>query len=81
MSYAIYMIHGIPAIPVVFVLRKFGALGGPAAAGAAIATYLAVLLAACLIYAYFETSARRWISSLGAREAAIGPALTLQAVL
>lgn len=78
-SYVIYMIHGVPAIPIVFVLRKFGALGSPVAAGAAVATYLAVLIAACFIYTYFETPARRWIGSLGTREAAANPAFTLQA--
>lgn len=80
-SYAIYMIHGVPAIPIVFVLRKFGALGTPLAAGAALATYFAVLIAACLIYRYFETPARRWISSLGTRDAATNPAFTLQAAV
>lgn len=78
-SYAIYMIHGIPAIPVVFVLRKFGALGTPLAAGAAIATYLAVLIAACCIYTYFETPARRWLTGFGIRQPAGRPAFTLQA--
>jgi peptidoglycan/LPS O-acetylase OafA/YrhL len=80
-SYAIYMIHGIPAIPIVFVLRKFGALGTPLAAGAAIATYLGVLIAACLIYRYFETPARRWIGSFGVPDAAAHPAFTLQPAL
>lgn len=77
-SYAIYMIHGVPAIPMVFVLRKLGALGTPLAAGVAVATYLAVLIAAWLIYTHFETPARRWLSGLGARDAA-SPALALQA--
>ncbi|HEX3936139.1 MAG TPA: acyltransferase [Xanthobacteraceae bacterium] len=78
-SYAIYMTHGVVAIPVVFVLRKFGALGTPLAAGAAIATYLAVLIAACCIYTYFETPARRWLTGLGIRQPAGRPAFTLQA--
>jgi peptidoglycan/LPS O-acetylase OafA/YrhL len=80
-SYAIYMIHGIPAIPLVFVLRKLGALGTPLAAGVAIGTYVAVLIAACLIYRYFETPARRWLSSLRVPQAALEPALAAQAAL
>lgn len=78
-SYAIYMIHGVPAIPVVFVLRKFGALGTPLAAGAAIATYVVVLFAARFIYVYFETPARRRLAGFGIRATAANPALTLQA--
>ena len=64
-SYAIYMIHGLPAIPLVFVLTKFGALGTQLAAVVAVATYLVVVLAACLIYSYFETPMRRRISAIG----------------
>jgi hypothetical protein len=40
-----------------------------------------VLIAACLIYGYFETPARRWIGSFGVRDAAANPGFTLQPAL
>ena len=66
-SYSIYMIHGIVIIPIIFVLRKIGALGTPLAGGIAVVAYASVVVAASLIYTYFETPLRRWISALGAR--------------
>jgi peptidoglycan/LPS O-acetylase OafA/YrhL len=81
-AYAIYTIHGVAAIPFVFVLRKFGALGTPVATGIAIALYLASVAAACFIYVHFETPMRRRISAIGTRTAEPGtsaPGLTLKA--
>ncbi len=64
-SFAIYMVHGVVEMPVVLVLRKFDLIGTSIATGAAIATYIAVVIAACCIYSAFETPMRRRISALG----------------
>jgi hypothetical protein len=45
-----------------FALRKFDAIGTPAAFGAAFATFLAVVMVANLVYGHFEVSHRRWLS-------------------
>jgi peptidoglycan/LPS O-acetylase OafA/YrhL len=81
-SYAIYMIHGVVAIPLVFALRKFGAIGTSLADGAAVAAYLVTVIAACLIYSAFETPMRRWLSAFGTRAKEVrvrDPRLTAQA--
>jgi peptidoglycan/LPS O-acetylase OafA/YrhL len=68
-SYAVYMIHGLFAVPLLFVMHKFGAIGTPLVAGVALAAYVAVVVAACFIYARFEAPMRRRLSGSSAQPA------------
>jgi peptidoglycan/LPS O-acetylase OafA/YrhL len=61
-SYSVYMIHILISVPVLFALRKFSAIGKPVAVIAALATYLAVVVVADLVYGRFEVPLRRWLS-------------------
>jgi len=63
-SFAIYLLHRILDIPVVFLLRKIGLYGTAAAPFFAVATYGLCVLLALLCYRYFETPSRRYISNL-----------------
>jgi peptidoglycan/LPS O-acetylase OafA/YrhL len=68
-SYAVYMIHILTSVPVLFALRKFSAIGTPIAVGAAFATYLAVVVIAGLVYGRFEVPLRRWLSGTRGKNA------------
>jgi len=70
-SYAVYMIHIIISVPVLFALRKIGAIGTPIAVGAALATYLAVVIVAGLVYGRFEVPLRRWLSGARGKNASV----------
>lgn len=59
-SYGTYMLQ-MTALPVLFVLRKYGMLGTPLAAFACIATMLVVVGTAMLSHRYFEMPMRKWV--------------------
>ncbi|MBI2714006.1 MAG: acyltransferase [Rhizobiales bacterium] len=61
-SYSVYLIHILAEIPVLFILHKVHAIGTPLAVVGAVATYVAVVIAASLIYRRFEVPVRRWIA-------------------
>jgi len=76
-SYAIYLLHALVVLPILFVLRKFGWLdSGYAFAGAAL-TYLAVVAMSFPVYGRFEVPARRRLAAAfgGARRGDAGSEL------
>jgi peptidoglycan/LPS O-acetylase OafA/YrhL len=79
-SYGIYMLHGLMAVPVLFVLRKIGAIGTPVGVAAAIATYFAVVILADVIYGRFEVPLRRWLSGVRREKTSVVFAKRLLAV-
>ncbi len=60
-SYAFYLTHGLVAIVPLFVLRRFGLVGGPAACVVAIAAGGATLFVSVWLYRRFEQPTKRWI--------------------
>ena len=58
-SYAIYLTHFLTAVPVVFVLRRYGLLGTPVALAAACATLGLTIVLSLGIYRWFESPLRR----------------------
>ena len=61
-SYSVYMFHMVVSVPVVLGLRKFGLIGTPAAAVAALVTYISVIALAMFMFRYFETPSRNWLT-------------------
>jgi peptidoglycan/LPS O-acetylase OafA/YrhL len=80
-SYAVYMIHILISAPILFVLRKTGAIGTPVAAGAALATFLAVVVVADIVYGRFEGPMRRWLSGGRSKNASVAFSNSLSARL
>jgi peptidoglycan/LPS O-acetylase OafA/YrhL len=69
-SFAIYLTHRVIDIPVVFAVRKMGLVGTTVVPLVAVATYGLCVLLSLLCFHYFESPARRYLSSLtlGRRE-------------
>ena len=57
-SYAIYLLHFLVAIPVVFMMRKYGLLGTPAVYTVAIALLAVVIALSLIVYRTFELPLR-----------------------
>ena len=64
-SYAIYMLHVICAIPVLFVTRKLGLIGTPWAVVIALTTFGCVVVLSIAVFHRFEVPARRWVMGWG----------------
>lgn len=58
-SYAIYLTHFLTAVPVVFVLRRYGLLGTTTALLVACATLGVTILLSLAVYRWFESPLRR----------------------
>ena len=58
-SYAIYLTHFLTAVPVVFLLRRWGMLGTPVALAAAFVTLGLTIALSLAIYRWFESPMRR----------------------